>query len=745
MRSAGRIGTRPPARWYRGGDARRDEAAVFAQPEWLRRVPTDRRLPERRARRATRAAARRSTPRRPAGWARSRRSRRCSSPPSADIMVCVSHEGETALTMEAERAFGGDVWLVTGKADSPLARDRGRGDRLHARARAVVVPHRELHVRRRGDRRAARRGHRLAPGGGRGGAASSRSRRPRRTGSSSSARAATGRRRRRRRSSCARARGSTRARTDLSSCCTGTWRRSTSRCARTCSRAKGRAAERAHGCGRRAREARLRDDARADDPPGRRHRPLPAPDAGGRRGPRDRPGPDPARARLPLGRRRRRGLPVLEARSEPVTNLADAGVLRIDRAPRAAGGFVAGARRGVPRPHPRARRHAEPRRRPGLDQRLGARLRGRRARGCRTARMRGSPREAHRSSAAFPIGLKDLYAVAGQAAHRVEPAARRGPGPVVPGLAAARGRRAWCCSVTCTPTSSPPAGRPTRSATRGRSTARRAGRAAAPAAALAARMVPAATGTDTAGSLRIPSAVCGTSTLKPTRGAVPTRGIVPLAPTFDHAGPMARSLADCEPLLAALAGAAPPAAADAAASRRRLAPARARRARRRRGRRASTARWLPAASLGHRDRRGAAARRRARPRARLPRSRVRRDARLPPPVRRPARALPPVDPRLSSSTRNAARCRPRRTSPAQERRAEDDRARGSTGSPSTASMPCSSRRCRSWRGRAVTGTTRRSRTSRRSRSRTTGTGRASRSRRCRRVSAAAAACPSGCR
>ena len=78
------------------------------------------------------------------------------------------------------------------------------------------------------------------------------------------------------------------------------------------------------------------------------------------------------------------------------------------------------------------------------------------------------------------------------------------------------------------------------------------------AAALAARMVPAATGTDTAGSLRIPSAVCGTSTIKPTRGTVSTRGLVPLAPTFDHAGPMARSLADCEPLLAALRGVAAP-------------------------------------------------------------------------------------------------------------------------------------------------------------------------------------------
>ncbi len=78
------------------------------------------------------------------------------------------------------------------------------------------------------------------------------------------------------------------------------------------------------------------------------------------------------------------------------------------------------------------------------------------------------------------------------------------------------------------------------------------------AAALAARMTPAATGTDTAGSLRIPSAMCGTSAMKPTRGLVPIRGLVPLASTFDHAGPMARSVLDCEPLLAAMAGVTPP-------------------------------------------------------------------------------------------------------------------------------------------------------------------------------------------
>ncbi|MDP9257987.1 MAG: amidase, partial [Actinomycetota bacterium] len=74
------------------------------------------------------------------------------------------------------------------------------------------------------------------------------------------------------------------------------------------------------------------------------------------------------------------------------------------------------------------------------------------------------------------------------------------------------------------------------------------------AAALAARMVPAATGTDTAGSLRIPSALSGTSTIKPTRGRLSLSGVVPLATSLDHAGPMARSLEDCTLLLAGMAG-----------------------------------------------------------------------------------------------------------------------------------------------------------------------------------------------
>lgn len=73
------------------------------------------------------------------------------------------------------------------------------------------------------------------------------------------------------------------------------------------------------------------------------------------------------------------------------------------------------------------------------------------------------------------------------------------------------------------------------------------------AAAVAARMVSAALGTDTCGSLRIPSACCGTSAIKPTHGRVPIEGIIALAPSLDHAGPMARTVADCSALLGAMA------------------------------------------------------------------------------------------------------------------------------------------------------------------------------------------------
>jgi aspartyl-tRNA(Asn)/glutamyl-tRNA(Gln) amidotransferase subunit A len=78
------------------------------------------------------------------------------------------------------------------------------------------------------------------------------------------------------------------------------------------------------------------------------------------------------------------------------------------------------------------------------------------------------------------------------------------------------------------------------------------------AAAVAAGMTPAALGSDTCGSLRIPSACCGTSAIKPTHGLLSLEGIIPLAPTLDHPGPMARTVAECAALLIAMAAAGPP-------------------------------------------------------------------------------------------------------------------------------------------------------------------------------------------
>ncbi len=74
------------------------------------------------------------------------------------------------------------------------------------------------------------------------------------------------------------------------------------------------------------------------------------------------------------------------------------------------------------------------------------------------------------------------------------------------------------------------------------------------AAAVAAGLVPVALGTDTAGSIRIPAALCGCVGFKPGYGVLPTRGVVPLSRSLDTVGPLGRTVADVEGAMGALVG-----------------------------------------------------------------------------------------------------------------------------------------------------------------------------------------------
>ena len=74
------------------------------------------------------------------------------------------------------------------------------------------------------------------------------------------------------------------------------------------------------------------------------------------------------------------------------------------------------------------------------------------------------------------------------------------------------------------------------------------------AAAVAAKMCAAATGTDTGGSIREPSAFCGVTGIKPTYGRCSRYGIVAFASSLDQAGPICKDVTDCALMLNSMAG-----------------------------------------------------------------------------------------------------------------------------------------------------------------------------------------------
>jgi glucosamine--fructose-6-phosphate aminotransferase (isomerizing) len=94
------------------------ERAVAAQPEWLARVPVDRRLPEGRV---AVVGCGTSFHAAQTGGNGVDALEAVLAPPDVDVLVLVSHEGETPLTLEAAHAFAGTKWLVTGKSDGPIA------------------------------------------------------------------------------------------------------------------------------------------------------------------------------------------------------------------------------------------------------------------------------------------------------------------------------------------------------------------------------------------------------------------------------------------------------------------------------------------------------------------------------------------------------------------------------------------------------------------------------------------------
>ena len=93
--------------------------AIAAQPDWLRALQVEDRLPE-GARVLFTGCGTSFHAARAAGPASHALDVVLGAAPAADVLVAISHEGETTLTLEAVRGFAGETWAITGKADTPI-------------------------------------------------------------------------------------------------------------------------------------------------------------------------------------------------------------------------------------------------------------------------------------------------------------------------------------------------------------------------------------------------------------------------------------------------------------------------------------------------------------------------------------------------------------------------------------------------------------------------------------------------
>lgn len=94
-------------------------AAIFAQPDWLRRVPSGDRLPD--AKTLFTGCGTSFHAAQTGGDARQALDLVLRPEREAEVLVAISHEGTTRLTLEAVRSWQGETWLVTGAPDSPIA------------------------------------------------------------------------------------------------------------------------------------------------------------------------------------------------------------------------------------------------------------------------------------------------------------------------------------------------------------------------------------------------------------------------------------------------------------------------------------------------------------------------------------------------------------------------------------------------------------------------------------------------